>query len=162
MAKEKKFYFNFIDVIIILGFVAVLSVFSIFAIGQRDSKGNVTGATVSYTLYCENIEPEVAKSIIEYDDVRDASKDLPKGKIIKIKSINNYVEEDAFDSVTGSFVSAPHPTNYTLEVEVESPCTLNGGSVKIDDVEIKIGKKMHLKGNGYAFYGNITDFKINS
>ena len=157
MSKEKKVSFNLIDVLIIIGFVLIIGGFCFYAMGNwQTNHDDKSPVTVKYTLQATNIAPEVANLISVGDELFDTAKDTSKGKIIAVKYNKHYVNEDAFDSETGEYWRDQHPVNRSVEFVVESSYSLNGETVMIDDTEIKISKKYHLKTTDYALYAYCT------
>ena len=160
MSKEKKIHFNFIDILIILCFVVLIGGFGFYATGNWQTNSDTTATAdnhiVKYTITAENLRPEVAKAIKEGDIVKDSAKETVKGAVSKIISITPF-EGDIFNANEGVYVKSPHPENLTVVLNVESSYVLSDNTAMIDDMEIKVGKKVHFKTSTYAFDGYITD-----
>ena len=163
MSKEKKIHFNFIDILIILFFVVLIGGFGFYATGNwqtnTGSSKSMDNHIVRYTITAENLRPEVAGAIKTGDVVKDSAKETVKGTIAEIKSISPF-EAEIFNANEGFFVKSTHPENLSVVMTVESSYVLNGNTIMIDDMEIKVGKSIHFKTPGYAFSGYITDFEI--
>ncbi len=160
MSKGKKIHFNIIDILIILCFVVLIGGFSFYATGNWQTNVKVyttdDNHIVRYTIIAEDILPEVADAITVGDIVKDSSKETVKGTIAEIISNEPYTKTN-FNSETGVFVQAKHPENRTVVLAIESSYVLNDNTAMIDDMEVKVGKKIHYKTPGYAFEGYITD-----
>ena len=160
MAKEKKLHFNIIDVLIILAFVLLIAAFAFYATGNWQTNSDadeVNDKLVQYTLHADNISEPVAKAIKVGDILKDSSKDTVKGKVIKINTAEKFVNEESFAAEIGDYVACEHPTDYTIDIVVESAYTADGETAMIDDTEIKVGSQLHLKTTGYAFGAYITE-----
>ena len=158
MSKEKKFHFNFIDVLIALCFVVLIAGFAFYATGNwqtnSDTQQTSSQHIVRYTINLENISPEVANAITEGDTVKDSAKETVKGHIAEIISKEKTMSS-VFNSNRGVYAMKEHPENYTVVLAVESSYVLSGNTAMIDDTEIKVGKQVHYKTDRYAFDGYI-------
>ncbi|MDP4117988.1 MAG: DUF4330 domain-containing protein [Bacillota bacterium] len=160
MAKEKKIHFNFIDILIIIGFVIAVLGFSFYAMGhwQSNPANNVENnkKMVTYILYAKNVPPEVADSIKVGDELKDASKNMTKGKIIEIRSKKKYVDDDAFDKGNGVYAPAQHPENYSMELVMKSGYSMKKDTVMIDNSELKLCIPMMYRTDRYAINAYVS------
>ena len=149
MIKQKKFAFNFIDVGIILVIVAILVVFGFYATGKWQDNNKNNASELTYTLEVSNVDKDVAKMFRVGDKLRDSRKDTSVGAIVKVDGIKPYTvpAENAKD---GTFIESQKPDKYTVTLEVKSAYESSGTALKIDDVDIKVGSNLIVKGNGYA------------
>ena len=157
--EKKKLHFNFIDILIILAFVVVIIGFSYYATGHwQTNSGGISETTdvVRYTLHAEDVPESVAKMISEGDELKDASKDTFKGKIVKINANEKFVDKEAFDSINGIYTQSEHPTKYMVDFDVESAYVLSGNAICIDGAEVKVGKKSTYKSDNYALSAVVT------
>ena len=154
MNKEKrKIHFNFIDVLIIIAFVVLIIGFSYYATGHwQTNSGGITegGDMIRYTLHADDVPESVAKMLSEGDELKDASKDTYKGRIVQINTVEKFTDKEAFDNIDGIYIHSEHPTNYTVDFDVESAYSVSGNAITIDGAEIKVGKKSTYKSNDYA------------
>ena len=160
MSKERKVHFNFIDILIILCFVVLIGGFGFYATGSWQTNLKTTSTNdnhvIRYTLTADNLSPEVADAIKVGDVFKDSAKETVKGTVAEIISNEPYTNV-IFNANEGVYVKSEHPINRTVILAVESSYVLNNNSAMIDDLEIKVGKKIHYKTSGYAFGAYITD-----
>lgn len=164
MQKDKKFHFSILDILIVLVVVLIIAAFCYYATGawrsETDSSLTGTEYTVKYTFYDKEVNPEICDLITVGDIIRESSKDAVKGTVTELAYIDSFVNYEAFDMETGETTPAEHPYYKSVEIVIESPCTLVNNTAYIEDMEIKIGKQVNLKSSKYALSGYIVSVEV--
>ena len=164
MQKDKKFHFSILDIFIVLVVVLIIAAFCYYATGawrsEADSSLTGTEYTVKYTFYDKEVEPSVCNLIKVGDIIRESSKDAVKGTVSSIDYIDNFVNYEAYDMETGETTPAVHPYYKSLEITIESPCTVINNIAYIEDMEVKVGKQVNLKSSKYALSGYIVSVEV--
>lgn len=164
MQKDKKFHFSIIDIFIVLMVVLVIAAFCYYAAGawrsEADSSLTGTEYTVKYTFYDKEVNPEICELISVGDVIRESSKDTIKGTVTELAYVDNYVNYEAYNMETGDTTPADHPYYKSVEIVIESPCTIVNNTAYIEDMEIKVGKQINLKSSKYALAGYIVSVEV--
>jgi hypothetical protein len=156
--KEKKFAFNFIDVIIILAVLLVVVFFAFYATGKWQDNNNQNASELTYTIEIPDVDKDVAGMFKVGDKLRDSRKDTSVGEIVEIEKIEPYTVPTE-NAQNGTFIESVKPNKYTVTLDVKSAYEKANNAIKIDDVDIKVGSGFIVKGNGYAANALIVGVK---
>lgn len=156
--------FNFIDGLIILLIVAVLSLGAYLLIGNSspESTENVQTVTAEYRVEFTQAEPEVYESFLKAlengENVWIGEKERFEGKIVDVtyapatKVITNYQ--------TGEAVLAEYPDLYDITVLLQSDAVETSDSITAAGTAIRVGSEVAVKGKGFAGYGFVVDLRV--
>ena len=163
METKKKYRLNIIDIIILIALIGVIAGFSFYAMGKWQSNSgiieNAEEKTITYTIRVNEVPEEVAKAVKVGDKVRDTAKNMNKGEVVAVSEIKPY-EMYSEDNQEGGFKLVTIPNRYMVDVSIKSEFSTDGGTIKINDTDIKIGSTMSLKTDRYAISGVISEMKI--
>ncbi|MBQ2897417.1 MAG: DUF4330 family protein [Clostridia bacterium] len=147
----KKFKFNFVDTIIILMVLAVITVGWLF-INNRSSDGS--SSKFSYDILLKEIPIETVNAITKGSDVFDGV------KIINIGVINDFSYKKSqyyeYSEQTGEYVFTEVPDMYDVTINVQAGGTFSGLTHIVNEYEIYVGKAVDIKSVGFVGHGVIV------
>ncbi len=146
---------NVIDIAIILiiitvGFVAAKFIFP-------DANKEVVTRKIEYDVELLHNTRELAEMIKIGDEIRDSVKGEYLGKIIKTEIRPTTMITANTDE--GRFIKAELPNLYDVIITLEASGKETENSIIAEGQEIKVGKRMYVKGKGYAGAGYILGIK---
>jgi len=149
----KRLKINFFDVAII-AIVAVVAI-AVLGINYVKQKDHVaTGNTIKYVLELNDNPIGFSDLIKAGDSLTDNIKNYNMGKVVSVEGAPNL--RFGSDLVNGKIVETEVKSRERVFVTVEAIVTDTGADLLIDGLyDVRVGKEVYLKGNGYAGVGFI-------
>ncbi len=145
----KKIKFNIIDAVIIAAVIAALAIFGYFAMGSWELSEGETEKVMCYTVELSNVTEEYLNRVNVGDEVFDVIKGAAIGKVAEVGEIKPF-ERISNDEENGIYVKTPVPERYTYTVKIRTPYEESDKGYTINDMEIKVGKKITFKTKNLA------------
>ncbi len=143
---------SIIDLAIVLVLILVVGVgYTMFFAGGKnvDSTNNLVEYDIEITLKTK----EYADVIKVGDDIRDSVKGNYLGKVIDVQVMpSTKVTEDLEN---GKYIQAEVPNRYDIVLTLEANGMVTSSSIAAEGSQIAVGKRMYIKGKGYASEGYI-------
>lgn len=92
------------------------------------------------------------------DEIRNSINGRYLGKVVGKKVLPEKVLAE--DLVKGRYIKADMPGKYTVILTLEAEVKVYPQSITLEGGEIKIGKKIYIKGKGYAGSGYIVGINL--
>lgn len=153
MGEKKKIKFNILDVLIILVLIAAVAVFSYFAMGKWESNNAAGGEKLRYTIEFQNVNPDYAAAFEKGGNVSEIRKGGKLGTVVAAyKEPTKVIAENL---AQGTYVETELEDEYTVRVTIESEYTESDSGFKINDLDLKVGKKIAVRTEYIAAEGTI-------
>ena len=154
--ENRKFRFNFVDIIIVLLVVAVFC-FGYMFICKNSSTLN-DAPKVSFTVEVKKVMPEYKDNFKIGDDVMEAIKGGYLGKITAVKSTP--ATDLVSDQLNGEYVISNIDDREDVYVTIEGRPSSIGSEIIISGQKVRIGEMAYFKNFICAGRGYIVDMKI--
>ncbi len=143
---------NVIDLAIVLIIILVAGVgYTMFFAGGKNVDN--TNKIVEYDIEITLKTKEYADVIKVGDSIRDSVKGNYLGKVVDVQVLPaTKVTEDLEN---GKFIQAEVPNRYDIVLSLEANGTVTSSNITAEGSEIAVGKRMYIKGKGYASEGYI-------
>lgn len=143
---------NILDLIIII--IILFGIYFLYSYYYGSNKEEITTIDIQYEVEFTLKSTEFVYSIEKGDTIRDSIKGNYLGTVsdVKIRPSTKTVE----NLEEGIFVEAEVPGSYDAVVTIEGKGRVTDTSIFLEGTEIVVGKKMYLKGKGYASQCFIT------
>lgn len=148
---------NFFDLIILV-IVIIAIIFVSIMYYSKDKKVVNSSTKMTYVLELVNNPLGFSELIKVGDSLNDSIKNFSMGKVIKVektpqKTILN-------DLVNNIIVESDIPDKERVVLTVEADVVDNGMDLLIENsYDIRVGKDIYVKGNGYSGVGYILEIK---
>ena len=148
--KERRFHFNWVDVIIILLVIAVLGV----VVFLRNRSAGVTATTpISYEVEFKQVPRAVADVLQEGTAVFEATDSTPLGTVAEVtaKPHTEYWYSEslgAFGEVEG--------TSFDVYVKVNADATVTAQSTSVSGNPVGVGNEISMKAQGMGATGYVV------
>lgn len=125
---------------------------------QKQSQQNVL-SHISYDMEVKEVSNAFTQSIKIGDTVKESTKGNVLGKVTKfdIKPATTVNP----DTIEGKFKLVQIPDRYDVVFTVEASAQVGIKSIITDGFELQVGKKLFLKGKGYANAAYILAIRLN-
>ncbi len=139
--------FNILDLLIIVAIIVLIGgVYIKFFTGQ--SKAAVQTTKVRYDIEVRNINKDFLDAIQPGDPIRDSVKGNNLGRVLDkavypASTINMDIE-------SGRFVKEMVPDLFDVMISIEADAVVTPRDILVDGSDIRVGKKLFVKGKGYA------------
>lgn len=154
--KNRKFKFNYVDIIIILLVAAA------FVVGYKFINKTFTHTAetpdVSFTVEVKSVPEDYEEMFAEGDEVRDAVKGDVLGKITDISS--KPATDVSPDSVSGQYRVSEYPDREDVYITIEGTPSSYGANIIIAQQEIKVGNMIYFKKPGAVGRGYIVAMDV--
>lgn len=138
---------NILDLLIVLVIIALAGgvYIKFFA---KENKAAVQTTKVKYDIEVKNVNKDYVDAINAGDPIRDSVKGNNLGivqdkKVYPASSINMDIEN-------GKFVKVAIPDLYDVMLTIEADAIVSPRDILVDGADIRVGKKLFVKGKGYA------------
>lgn len=150
--NEKRKRFNFIDVILLIVILAILSVFVYIGFKAYDNYylKEASGTSIRYEILVEDISNDIKYTINSGDTVIETQTLTIVGKVVSYEA--NPSEFVGVDR-KGQSVLSEHPTKSDILITVEVKATGIGGTYDINGYGITVGKEMNFRIPGLSATG---------
>ncbi|MBE7054134.1 MAG: DUF4330 domain-containing protein [Ruminococcaceae bacterium] len=151
---------NFIDIIII-SFVILAICFAVVYFASNLGKTYKTSQNkvLHYVVELKSTPEDIGNYIKNGDIVRDSITGTVLGKIINVDIKDNVeIRENTID---GTFIETSFPDKKDVYVTIETTPTLDSNqNIRLDTIDIKIGKMLYIRTKQYAGSGYITNLNL--
>lgn len=150
----RKVKINFFDVAIIIT-VAVVAIGVLGFYYTKQKKHVDTGKTIKYVLELNDNPKGFSESIKAGDALYDNVKNYYMGKVSEVEVAPNMKLGN--DLVNGRIVESEVTSKEKVLITVEAIVTDTGSDLIVSgsSYDVRVGKEVYLKGNGYAGVGYI-------
>ena len=146
--------FSILDIIIIFIVITALLIGYIIMSGGNIKDYN---KTIIYTVEVVEVEQNLVDDINIDDILYDARNNNEVGKVMNVNVINSYLY--LYDYEDKIYKKSEIEDKYNLYIEIESNVYETESNLLIDNLDIKAGKEISLKGKGYYIYGRILNIE---
>ena len=145
MTNSNKKSWNIVDLLIVLVIVGI----AFGAYTLLFSKDNsVNKETVKYDLEIKKVDKNFVDSIETGKIIRESTKGNVLGKIVKVTSVPATSLEE--DLINGRYVISDVENMYDVTLSIEAQAVITAKDIIADGYDIKVGKKVFVKGIGFA------------
>lgn len=130
--KNKRFRFNFFDVMIILLVLAVVGVMYYYTTARNSVLSN-TETTIEYVVELKTVKAEHINNIIKGDKVVETVRDQQIGEVVKIDVVPSYSIET--NMITGESYISTYP-DISKNIDVENEDIFEEGFLPSESEEI--------------------------
>lgn len=150
--------FNSLDWLIIVLVVVIIGG-AYFGLNYRSKSLAVPQMPISYDLEIKAVGSDFMDNAKAGSLIYESTKGNKMGKVTKVdvkpaESINQ-------DTVNGKFVLATVPNLYDVILTVETNAQVSSSSIVTDGLELKVGKKIFVKGKGFANAAFVMAIRLN-
>lgn len=149
--------FNILDILILIIVVLIIGG-GIYAYGQYKSNQEANRQTVEYEVEIKEVDEKFVSAINKGDFIRESVKGNNLGRVAgtSYAQATNINE----DFINGRYVIAEVPGKLDLVLKLTADANVTSRSVKVGGLDIRTGKKITIKGKGYAGEGFILKVSI--
>lgn len=141
MNENKTKRMNLTDMVFLIGIIAVVVLVVLLSLwGKIGNKGDVSPVVVKYVVEVQNVEPQVLDYMSEGQVVYDNGSMNPIGAVTAIKKRPATIQIE--DHKRKSIVEKEIPNKATFDIEIAANGELSEDGVKIEDINILIGKAL--------------------
>lgn len=169
--KKIKRKFNFIDflVLIIIIMVISVSVYAVISWSNIKSLWSASSVDLQYTVEFRGVDEEFINNIKAGNIVTDAVSKNQLGVVESVGSIEKYAvldytqsnvqNEDGSSTAVYNGVLSEYPDKYTITVYISSPAEYEKGiGYTIDGRRIAVGEKIEMRFPEFSSAGYCVDF----
>lgn len=151
MALEKGKGFNIVDWLIVL-IIAALAVGVYVQFFAKDSSAAVDvrhkTSKVRYDIEIRNVTKDFAEAVKLGEPIRDSVKGNNLGVVAD--SVSYPASMINMDAVQGKFVKVQIADLYDVRITIEADANVTPTDILVDGTDIRVGKRLTVKGKGYA------------
>lgn len=156
MKMEKKFRFNYIDVIIVV-FVVAAFVFAYKFINKSfDATSDMP--EITFTVEVKGVPEDYSDRFAVGDKIRDAVKGGTLGVVTAVESLP--ATDLGVDDLNGRWVISEYKGQEDAYITVKGKATSYGPNIVIGQQEIKVGNLIHIKNTGAVGRGYIVKMDV--
>ena len=139
--NNRKFKFNFVDIIIILIIVAAAIILSTVFIGKNatDAQDQASITKIQYVIELQDIEDRFEGLIKNGQAVQDAIERKNLGKVVGVQTVP--YEVITFDYTEGKEKVAVVDGKISISVTIEAEAVETDRSFTVDGCDIRVGQK---------------------
>lgn len=157
--KEKRKRFNFIDVILLVIILAVISAMVYVGFKAYDNYflKEASGTSIRYQILVEGVSDEIKYEINKNDTVVDSESLTSIGKVVSY-----YVEPSTFVGTdqNGNTVESDHPNKSDILIVVDVKATGIGGVYDINGYSVTVGKDISFRIPGLSAEGKCVSLEV--
>lgn len=151
--NEKRKRFNFIDVILLVVILVIVSVLAFIGFKAYNNyfMKDSTGSVIRYEIVIEGVSNDIKYSINEGDDVIESLSFTSIGKVVGEPEITPtpFVASDD----DGKLVESDHPSKSDIRITVEAKANGSKGTYDINGYTLCVGKSVSFRVPGFSAEG---------
>lgn len=162
MKQERKTGFlsklNLLDWVIIVIVIAVIGG-AYYGLNHRYKGMETIQTHISYDLEIKAVSSAFTDNVKVGDLIKESTRGNRMGQVTKVStspavSINE-------DMISGKFIAAVVPDMYDVIMTIDTNASVTAKDVVTDGLAIKVGKKVFIKGKGYANTAFVVAIRLN-
>lgn len=148
---------SLVDLLIVLLIVLIAGGVYFVFFGGAD-KQVVHTTKVIYDFEITNVNKDFVDAINPGDPIRDSVRGNELGTVVSKESKSATMLNE--DLINGRYVIADVPGAYDVVITIEANANITPANVIVGGAEVKVGKKIFIKGKGYASQGFVTKMTL--
>lgn len=150
---------NIIDLLIVLLIAAVGTGAYVMFSGGNDRQV-LQSSKVVYDFEITNVNQDFVDAINSGDPIRNSVRGNDLGTVVSKSARKATMLNE--DLVNGRYVIAEVPNAYDVVITIEANANITPANVIISGEEVKVGKKIYIKGKGYANQGFVMKMTLDA
>lgn len=148
---------NIVDLLIAVLIIAIAGGIYLVFFGGEEKQVTETSKVV-YDFEITNVNKDFVDAINPGDLIRDSVRGNELGTVVS-KTFRNATMLNE-DLINGRYVIADVPGTYDVVITIEANANITPANIIVGGAEIKVGKKIFIKGKGYANQGFVTKLTL--
>ncbi|MCL2576024.1 MAG: DUF4330 domain-containing protein [Defluviitaleaceae bacterium] len=152
---EKKAKFNFIDALVVIAIIVAIAFASWYFLLRGESTEQ------REILFTVEIREQFAGQHENFTigaDVVESVLNFPLGIVDSVRVVPSQLL--VFDYENMQHNLAEIPERYDIYVTVRGMAAVNDSHIMVEDLQLRVGRQMFLRGRGFAGYGFMTELSV--